>query len=396
MKSNSIKLFPPLLKIVSDIILEIDQTKRPIDKSLQPVLKNKQLGSRDRRFIIEQTYDIIRNKRFINRILECWNLPNDTPHQILVNLLRNGVTIINPELISPGFQFTKQDLEKIDVTVAELNSFPDWMEAQGQKEYGADWPTIAQSLNEPAMIYLRPNTLLISLEKLQNKLKSEGIATEKKEKSLCLINRENLKNHPLYLKGYFEIQDWASQQVALNANIHEGQLVVDACAGAGGKSLHLAALLQKTGRIIASDFNAHRLKQLQYRMKRAQAHDIEILAYDQLKQFKGKVDRLILDVPCSATGTIRRKPEIKWNVTEKIFKSYITAQQEILIQQAVLVAPEGLLIYATCSIFKAESEDQIQWFLSQNSNFELMEEHRFLPHLNQCDGFYIGILKRTE
>ncbi|MEZ5006529.1 MAG: RsmB/NOP family class I SAM-dependent RNA methyltransferase [Chitinophagales bacterium] len=396
MKTNSIKLFPPLIKIVTDVIHTINTDQLPIDKTLAPILKNKQLGSRDRRFIIEQTYDIIRNRSFFDSVLNHWKLPTDVPHQILVNLLNNDVQILNPEIISPNFKYTSEDLNNIELTDSNQNSFPDWMEKEGRKDYGEEWDKIAQSLNESAKIYIRPNTLLTSAQTLQNKLSRDRIDTVKKDESLLLVKKDNLKNHKLYLKGHFEIQDWASQQVAVLADIQEDQLVVDACAGAGGKTLHLAALLNQTGRIIASDFNDHRLKQLTYRMERAKANEIEIIDYDQLHIFEGNVDRLILDVPCTATGTIRRKPEIKWNVSEENLKAYITTQQQILTKQSPLVKTGGLLIYATCSIFKAESEDQVQWFLANNKNFELVQEKRFLPHIDRCDGFYIGVLRKVS
>ncbi len=402
MKPPTIKLFPPLLKITTKAIDDITQRHLSIDKTLQPILKNKKFGSRDRRFIIEQTYDIIRNWIYFEAVLQHAECSNDIQNKILVNLTRKGIEIINPEIVESKITFSKEGwheaLFKKTFEPRILQSFPEWIWAIGKKDYRDEWEAIAASLNSTARVYLRPNTLITSKEKLVKHLEKDGIATSSRNNSdaLVLTNRENIRHHKLYRKGHFEIQDYASQQLAYFADLQPNNLIIDACAGAGGKTLHLAALKRDGGRLIASDFEYDRMKQLRFRMERAKAKEIEIIKFDQLKTFENNVDRLILDAPCTATGTIRRKAEIKWNLQPKTLQKYIDIQQKILTEQSTLVKIGGLIIYATCSIFKSESEDQVKWFLENNPNFELVREQRFFPHKDDCDGFYIGVLRKNS
>ena len=213
---------------------------------------------------------------------------------------------------------------------------------------------------------------------------------------LELVGRENLKNHRLYKSGHFEIQDLASQRICLLSDISSGQRVIDGCAGAGGKTLHLAALMNDIGSIYASDIELARMRQLSMRKNRAGIKIIKQIEQKTLLLKKGIADRLILDMPCSASGTIRRKPEIKWHLTKDRLNKMIDTQRSILKAHSLLLKKGGLLTYATCSVFKCEGEEQIKWFLNEHFNYRLIEEKRFYPHIDDTDGFYMATLKRLS
>ena len=172
---------------------------------------------------------------------------------------------------------------------------------------------------------------------------------------------KGIQSHPIYRKGLIEIQDEGSQMIARTANPQQGQLIIDACAGAGGKSLHLAALTRNQSRIIATDIYPERLFEL---MSRAGRADAKIEVMDQKEVFKtlsGKADMLILDVPCSGSGTFRRRPDLKWKLTPESLNEYVFLQQKILEENIPLLKPGGVMIYATCSIFPEENERQIDY-----------------------------------
>ncbi|MCL4169522.1 UNVERIFIED_CONTAM: hypothetical protein GTU68_017978 [Idotea baltica] len=192
------------------------------------------------------------------------------------------------------------------------------------------------------------------------------------------------------------MQDLASQSIGKYAQINKNQLVIDVCAGAGGKSLQIASLLNHTGKVIATDIYPSRLKQLKSRALKANASNIEIVEIQELESYKGKADRVLLDVPCSGSGTIRRQPEIKVHLTPEKVQEYIETQQLILEQYHSLLKPGGKLIYSTCSIFKSESEDQIQHFLANQPKFKLLGEKRFVPPTHNSDGFYVAVLEKEK
>jgi 16S rRNA (cytosine967-C5)-methyltransferase len=212
---------------------------------------------------------------------------------------------------------------------------------------------------------------------------------------LLLPNRDNIRNHNLNKKGHFEIQDLASQSIGPMAKIQHNQLIIDVCAGAGGKSLQMASLLKNTGKVIATDIQPERLEHLKIRAQRAGATNIEIVEMGILTTYFERADRVLLDVPCTGSGTIRRQPEIKLHLSEEKLEEYIDTQQYLLEQYHTLVKPGGLLIYATCSIFKCESEDQVTKFIAAHPNFTLVEQKRFLPPTYNCDGFYVGVMKKN-
>jgi 16S rRNA (cytosine967-C5)-methyltransferase len=401
---KAVKLHSPILIIVSSVVDAIVENGYQIDKTLQPVLQNKTLGSRDRKFIISGVYDIIRNYIFYDSILTQCNDEDLDWHQqmTILNLVHQGVNLLNPEIILPNasdlIEKWKILLQQNEFDEATVLGYSDWFYELGAKDYGKQWTMVAKALNQPAPIYLRANVLKTTPEKLFNQFQQEDIEVSviPGTNALLLPNRDNIRNHNLNKKGHFEIQDLASQSIGPMAKIQHNQLIIDVCAGAGGKSLQMASLLKNTGKVIATDIQPERLEHLKIRAQRAGATNIEIVEMGILTTYFERADRVLLDVPCTGSGTIRRQPEIKLHLTEEKLEEYIETQQYLLEQYHTLVKPGGLLIYATCSIFKSESEEQVEQFITKHTDFTLVEQKRFLPPTHNCDGFYVGVMKKNQ
>lgn len=262
---------------------------------------------------------------------------------------------------------------------------------------GPDWKSIASSLNLPAPVAIRVNILKASLAKIKAAFKKHQIAFFEDEEFpnvLFLEKRPNLRLLESYKGGWFEIQDAGSQEIAKFLNPKPGEYIIDACAGAGGKALHAAALMDNQGKIVSMDVYQRKLIEHEKRAKRAGVSIIrteEILNGSSIERFATKADKLLLDVPCSGTGVIRREPDTKWKLSQESLEEVISLQKEILENYSVMVKPSGTLVYATCSILKSENENQVEWFLSKHSDFSLEEEKRINPG-PYSDGFYMARL----
>ncbi|MDO8368114.1 MAG: RNA methyltransferase, partial [Saprospiraceae bacterium] len=280
-------------------------------------------------------------------------------------------------------------------------SIPDWLEALGQTELPDRWDETLQWLNRPAPVVLRVNRLRTSPLELQQALLSEKVETQiiQNSDALVLSVRKNVFQTSVFRKGWFEMQDYSSQLVAPLLAPQPGMRVVDACAGGGGKTLHLAALMQNKGSLIALDTQAWKLEDLRARARRAGATNIETRPIENRKTIKrlyGSADRLLLDVPCSGLGILRRNPDAKWKLQPEQIEQLRATQQEILQNYSAITKPGGRMVYATCSILPSENQDQIAKFLSTEAgkDFKLLEERRILPQDDGFDGFYMALLER--
>lgn len=213
---------------------------------------------------------------------------------------------------------------------------------------------------------------------------------------LVVTQRRNLFQTLPFRNGWFEVQDYSSQLVAPALSVAPGMRVIDACAGAGGKALHLASLMQNKGHIIALDTEAYKLDTLKKRAKRAKAHIIETRAITSTKVIKrlaGTADRLLLDVPCSGMGVLKRNPDAKWKLKPAFLENIRVTQQEILQSYSRMLKPGGQMVYATCSIFPSENDRQVEQFLATNAGFELISQRSILPQDDGYDGFFIAQLQ---
>jgi 16S rRNA (cytosine967-C5)-methyltransferase len=278
-------------------------------------------------------------------------------------------------------------------------SIPDWLDELGEKELGKLWDKELTALNEEAPVILRVNTLKTGVKELQEKLEGQEIETVTDKKfpdALMLEEHHNVFKLPEFKEGLFEVQDAASQSIGRFTQAKPGMRIIDACAGAGGKTLHLAALIQNKGRIIAMDTEQWKLDELKLRARRAGASTIETKIIDSskvIKRLEKTADLVLLDVPCSGLGVLRRNPDAKWKLSQQFIEQVKSEQERILSSYSSMVKPGGNVVYATCSILPSENEEQVKKFLLGNKSFELVEEKHYWPS-DGFDGFYMALIKR--
>jgi|TARA_R100001198_G_C5239815_1_gene217221 16S rRNA (cytosine967-C5)-methyltransferase len=379
------------------------------DKVIQQLLKrDKRWGARDRAFVAETTYDIVRWKRLYAEIAEVKE-PFDRDN--LWRIFAVWATLRGIKL--PDWKyFENTPTRKIKGRFDELSkirkykeSIPDWLDELGEKELGkAVWTKEIAALNEQADVILRVNTLKTTKEKLQSELFDLDIETEfikDYPHALKLKERANVFTTEAFQNGLFEVQDASSQLVAEFLNVQPGMRVVDACAGAGGKALHLASLMENKGQIIAMDIYDNKLKELKRRAKRNGAHNIEPRHIDSTKVIKklyDKADRVLIDAPCSGLGILRRNPDAKWKLQPEFLENIKKTQQEILQQYSRMVKPAGQMVYATCSILPSENKKQVETFLTSEmgKDFTFVKDKSILSHKTGYDGFYMALLEKKK
>lgn len=379
------------------------------DKVIQQLLKrDKRWGARDRAFVAETTYDIVRWKRLYAEIAEVKD-PFDRDN--LWRIFAVWATLRGIKL--PDWKyFENTPSRKIKGRFDELSkirkfkeSIPDWLDELGEKELGKTvWTKEIAALNEQADVILRVNTLKTTKEKLQAELFDLGIETEFLKAyplALKLKERANVFATEAFKNGLFEVQDASSQMVADFLDVKTGMRVVDACAGAGGKTLHIASLMDNKGQIIALDIYGNKLNELKRRAKRNGAHNIETRAIDSTKVIKklyDKADRVLIDAPCSGLGVLRRNPDAKWKLQPDFIEKIKITQQDILQQYSKMVKAGGKLVYATCSVLPSENQKQVEEFLTSDSgkDFIFVEDKKVLARKSGFDGFYMALLERKN
>ncbi len=377
------------------------------DKVVESLLKrDKRWGSRDRGFIAETVYEIVRFKRLYTKIAE---VKTPFSREDLFRVFTVWATLRG--IVLPDWrQFEGTPIRRIKGRYDELRkvrklreSIPDWLDDLGVKSLGENrWTQELKALNEPAKVVLRTNTLKTSKKELKNTLEQEGIMVHPLEKfpeALVLEKRANVFKTDAFRKGLFEVQDASSQRVAPLLSPKPGQRIIDACAGAGGKTLHLASLMQNKGQIIALDIYENKLKQLKKRARRNGVHNIDIRLIHSskvIKKLHGSADGVLIDAPCTGLGVLRRNPDAKWKLQPEFLSKIIQTQQTILRDYSKLVKPGGQLVYATCSILTEENSAQIKAFLAseEGKEFKIVSEETILPSVSGFDGFYLALLQR--
>ena len=277
---------------------------------------------------------------------------------------------------------------------------PKWLEQIGSEQLGKQWPAERKALLEPAKRYLRVNELKTDRDSLKASLLKENINTQVVDgvdSALEVTSNSPLFRSKAFKAGLFEQQDAGSQLVAAAVDAKPGMRVIDACAGAGGKTLHISAQMQGKGRLLAMDVEQWKLDALKDRAKRAGAHNVEtriIASSKTIKRLKLTADRVLLDVPCSGLGVLKRNPDSKWRDTSERLPVLVQLQKDILQSYSRMVKPGGMLIYATCSIMPEENRQQIDEFLLNNDQFEFIDDENITPANTGFDGFYLARLKR--
>jgi 16S rRNA (cytosine967-C5)-methyltransferase len=395
------KLYRNLSEAVIQGLESIFTENKYADKVIEKILKsNPKWGARDRRFIAETIYDIVRWHRLFKEISEAED--NDFWRLLGVWCLWNNTEFPDWE------EFAGLSRKKIEANYEKLKdirkireSIPDWLDELGEKELGKEWDTELAALNEEAKVVLRVNTIKVSRKELQSDLEeNENILTEAPAEypdALILEQRQNIFTRQQFKDGLFEVQDGGSQLIAPFLKPEPGMRVIDACAGGGGKTLHLAALMKNKGRIIAMDTEGWKLDELKKRARRAGVGNIEprvIESSKTIKRLENSANRLLLDVPCSGLGVIKRNPDAKWKLTPEFMERVKELQQHILVDYSTMLKPGGLMVYSTCSLLPSENEKQVEKFLdSRKDKFELLEQ-KWLKPSEGFDGFYMALIKR--
>ena len=396
------KIHKNIYNAICKALTEIFINHRYSDRVLEAMLKsNSKWGSRDRRIIAESVYDITRYWRLLAESLKMGNHIDEEDIEDIVSLyfVKKNIEIegYTQRIKSGEMRYAKN----LNVRVIR-ESIPDWLDKYGEQMLKSKWGAELSAMNIPADVYIRANRIKTTKEKLQKLLQEEEIETEPVEgvdDALRLVTKKNLFMTDCFADGLFEIQDAASQMVSSVLDIKKGMRVIDACAGAGGKALHIDSLLNNSGKIIALDVEDRKLTELKRRAKRNSISNIETRLIDDnkvIKRLANSADRLLIDAPCSGSGVIRRNPDAKWRLSPERIAELVIKQGEILQNYAKMVKVGGIMVYATCSIFEDENQSQVVKFLKNNSSFELLSEQVLLSSETGFDGFYIAKLKRNE
>ncbi len=280
------------------------------------------------------------------------------------------------------------------------HAMPSWLYQRLNLEIPENLDVILTNSNKPAPIFLRVNTIKSSISEVLgflDTLKIPYLIEKKSKVAIKLLEKTNVFNWEIYKNGFVELQDYGSQQIAEFLPITHGNRIIDACAGAGGKSLHIAAIIKNKGKIISLDVSEKKLMELKKRAKRAGIQNIETKLIENIKtikRLKFQADIVLLDVPCSGLGVLRRNPDAKWKLSNQFIDETIHLQQKILSDYEIMVKPGGYLCYATCSILPSENEHQVKTFLQNFKNYSLVQEKKVVVGTDDSDGFYMALLKK--
>jgi 16S rRNA (cytosine967-C5)-methyltransferase len=383
---------------------------------------HRELGSRDRAFIAENIFAVLRNKR----LLEQW-LGESTPRKLvlagLIKLQGYSISQLDATLGNSDREWAGRlrgaDTESLPPAVRL--SLPDWIYERLLAEASeAEALEFGRAMLRPAPLDLRVNTMKSDRDTVLAELAASGIegnATPYSPVGIRLAGKPAINRHPLFMNGAIEVQDEGSQLLAYLVAPKRREMVVDFCAGAGGKTLGLGALMHSQGRLYAFDISEKRLNNLKPRLKRSglsnvhpqliqSEHDIRV------KRLAGKIDRVLVDAPCSGLGTLRRNPDLKWRQSPQSVRELAAKQSAILRGAAVLLKPGGRLVYATCSVLAEENEAVVQAFLADHPAFDTLDCHKVLgegmpglpsgrffrlrPHDHGTDGFFAAVLERRQ
>jgi 16S rRNA (cytosine967-C5)-methyltransferase len=356
--------------------------------------------------IVTATGDIMRRLNFYLYIAELDDAADiKAPERLLLAWLTEqgrAPAIKKTKGKKPSFSIDFRRIRQAQEDPQLNDGCPEWLDNMGRAQLGPRWATERAALAQAPLRYVRVNLLKGSREQLQQQLKTEQIPSElvpNQPDALIIRGDVPLFRSKCFQDGWFEQQDLGSQHIARLLAPLPGMLTVDACAGTGGKTLHIAALMQNKGRIIAMDIEQRKLDQLRKRAKRTGINNLEtrlIESSTQIKRLRASADRVLLDVPCTGLGVLRRNPEAKWNPMFTDLDQLCATQQDILQRYSKMAKMGGEVVYATCSILPQENEEQVAHFLKNCSGaFELVEQVTLYPSMFNSDGFYMAKLKRT-
>lgn len=422
---------PNLIRQTAVVLSNLLDFNSPADAKLGDFFKNnRDLGTKERAFVAESVYGVLRRLRFLSTVTaNDENDPDDARKLILAWLLRvQGMSIqkLEPMLTEQQKEWALAIKAKPteNLPLAVQADVRDWLWEKLVAQYGeAEALTIARSMHEQATLDLRVNTIKGTRDEVMAKFIAENTSDETNiaptpysPLGIRMPLRLNISRHVLFTDGKIEVQDEGSQLLAHLVAPKRGQMVADFCAGAGGKTLAMGALMRNTGRLYAFDISEKRLNNLGKRLKRSglsnlNAQLITSEADPKLKRLNGKFDRVLVDAPCSGLGTLRRNPDLKWRQMPEDVAELTIKQTAILNRAARLTKAGGRLIYATCSLLRDENEAIAEAFLASHPEFKLMNASeilkqqqihldtgdylKLLPHLHQTDGFFAAVFENV-
>lgn len=411
---------------------EIGRRDTPADRLMAGFFRSRRhVGSSDKAVIADVVYEVQRW-----RGLYVWMLDEkgfaETPRSlVLAHLARNGADLDaikavftgerhHPERLSDAERKLVLQLQTVDPTRAPAwarYSCQTWLVDEFSRSFGDDFAEQLIGLNTRAHTDIRVNTLKTNRDDLKAALEAAGLKptlTSHSPLGLRFEGRQPLYTQELFKAGHFEVQDEAAQLVALLTGEDAGAWVVDFCAGGGGKTLALAAVMKNKGRLEALDINEHRLEEIRPRLQRAGVHNCRVTLLKSendawVKRHNGQIDTVLVDAPCSGSGTWRRNPDAKWRLTPARLQELTEIQASILAAAAHLVKPGGRMVYATCSLLNVENDDQMTAFLAKHPDFHLLpveeawknspfkgETLHLSPAKHGCDGFFTAVLQRRK
>jgi len=395
--------------------------EQPADAVLRQFFRqHSRLGATDKAFIADTVFGVVRRKRLLDALVT-----EPTPRRLVLAYLARVAGSSARELAAAASAADLEWFAEVKarrpgaLPLAIQADLPDWLVERLRHQMPDDEVlALGRALQQPAPLDLRVNTVRGDRASVMNVLGASGLRCELTPYSpvgIRVQGRPAINRHPLFLDGTLEVQDEGSQLLSYLVAPRRHDLVIDFCAGAGGKSLHLGALMHSRGRIYAFDVSAARLARLRPRLKRSGLSNLqpELIGGEndiRVKRLAGKIDRVLVDAPCSGFGTLRRNPDLKWRQTPQAVAELAGKQAAILRAAARLLKPRGRLVYATCSLLAEENQDVISNFLAEHPLFEaldcssLLREQRIaldtgrylelLPHRHGTDGFFAAVMER--
>lgn len=398
-KGAPMKMHRILAEAAAAIAKTVFREHRVLDQELATAFEgNPKWGKRDRAFIAETVFEVVRWRRALGFLVES----EETTALCAAQWVRMGYDI--PD----WWQYHGRPIEEIRAREEDLaiqpravrESIPDWIDTLGAAELGGAWDAELAALNQRAPVFLRVNTLKSTRPEAIAWLAGAGIVASEVPglPDALVLEPGKMLPKPLRLDGRVEIQDAGSQMIAALLDLQPGERVIDACSGAGGKSLHLAALMKNAGSVFCMDVDVRKLTELTRRAKRAGAGRCvktkEITA-TTATDFANVADRLLIDAPCSGLGTLRRQPDLKWRLKPAALERVQGIQKELLTTYTSMLKPGGRLVYSTCSILPSENRAAVDHLLA-HGGFGLLEEISVSPAATGYDGFYAAALVKNR
>ena len=412
-----------LLELATELLHRVLQLEHPADSVVSEFFRqHRALGQRERHTLAETTYAVLRQRPLLQHLAQSGS--GEMERRLAILGWQGNEGFLRAALGAGEQQWLErvQAIDRAALPERLRHNLPEWLAERLRAALGDEFWPLVESLNAPAPLDLRVNTLNAKRDAVRAALQAAGIAAEPTPYSpwgLRLAGKPAINKQDVFLRGEVEVQDEGSQLLALVVDPKRGEMVVDFCAGAGGKTLALGAAMRNTGRLYAFDTSGHRLAALKPRLARSglsNVHPAQISGErdERIKRLAGKIDRVLDDAPCTGLGTLRRNPDLKWRHSQQAVEELQARQSAILAGAARLVKAGGRLVYATCSLLREENEDVAEAFGAAQREFEPLDvallldrarvagaaglgssgHLRLWPHRHGTDGFFAAAWQR--